>query len=343
MVAQDASKLSMDWINFFQTNNIHYVTSGPNVARGHACIRCVWCGADDDSQHLSVSLTGKGFRCWRQPLHAGRNPAKLIQALLNCSWEQASLLAGQAKALPNDFMQRVRSSMVKDEVVERKNDLTLPIEFKHFSTLPSARIYVDYLRSRKFTDWNIFEDTKKYGIYYASQGLYKGRVIFTITQNYELCGWTGRTVFDIEQVRYKTLTHDREKADERRETPAPNPISHFLLFHDKIVHSLSNTIVLCEGPFDAWRLNLLGAPIGIDATCFFTSTLSAQQLNLLHELLPKYENRYLLLDKNTFSKAARIRADLVALGVEVKKLSDNVKDPAELTTTKQLKEVLAIV
>lgn len=333
----------MDWIAFFQSNNIHYITSGPNTARDHISTHCVWCGASDESEHLSVSLSGKGFRCWRQPQHSGRNPAKLIQALLNCSWEQANVIAGHEKSLPNDFMQKVKSSLLKQVVETKKNKLELPIEFKQFTILPSGRIYVDYLRSRNFTDENIFVDTKKYGIYYASQGLYKGRVIFSIIQSYKLVGWTGRTIFPSEQVRYKTLTHDLEKAKERGEFPAPNPISYYLLFHDRLMSSNANTIVLCEGPFDAWRVNLLGESLGVVATCFFTSMLSEQQLNLLHEILPKFENKYLLLDEGTFSKAARIRSDLVALDVIVKRLSQGVKDPGELRSTKQLKEMLAIV
>lgn len=328
-----------DWLDFLQQNNIHYVTSGPNTSKGQIGISCPWCGVSDEGQHLSINLAGKGFRCWRQSVHAGKNPARLIQALLNCSWEQASAMAGQAKTLPNDFMNKVKSSLAKQEIVVSTNKLKLPSEFKRFSKLPSCRMYLDYINRRGF----IIGDTFKYGMYYASTGQYKGRVIFSITCNEKLVGWTGRTVYSSEYVRYKTLTSDLEKAQELGETPAPNPISHYLLFYDHVMSSGADTIVLVEGPFDALKVNVLGEHLGIAATCFFTSSLSAQQLNLLHELLPRFPNKYLLLDQNTFSKAARIRADLVALGVDVKRLSASVKDPGEIKNAKQLKEMLAIV
>ena len=329
----------MDWPNFFQTHNIQYITSGPNTSAGQISIHCPWCGISDESQHLSINLAGKGFRCWRQPLHAGKNPAKLIQALLNCSWEQASLLAGQQNVLPNDFMNKVRSSINKQEVIKRLNNLKLPAEFKKFSKLPSCRIYLNYINSRGFT----IKDTDDYGVYYASQGNYKGRIIFTVVQDGKLVGWTGRTVYSSEQVRYKTLTNDIEKAKENGEIPAPRPISDFLLWYDRLVKTNADTIVLCEGPFDAWKVNIVGGYVGVVATCFFTSTCSKQQVNLLHGLLPKFRNRFLLLDQNTFSKAEHIRADLASLNVVVKQMSKHIADPGEIKNTRELKNMLAIV
>jgi hypothetical protein len=143
-------------------------------------------------------------------------------------------------------------------------------------------------------------------------------------------------------VRYKTLTNDPEKAEQNGEIPAPAPISDYLLFYDKLVETDADTIVLVEGPFDAFKTNILGEYLGVVSSCFFTSTLSKQQLNLLHGLLPKFKNRILLLDQNTFSKASRIKSDMIALDVEVRKMPDGIKDPALIKTMLQLKSVLAI-
>lgn len=330
-----------DWPNFLQQNNIYFATTGPNVSKGNLVLHCPWCGHADDSQHLVVNLSGRGFKCWRQPLHSGKNPAKLIQALLNCSWEQANSLAGQSKTLPNDFMNKVKQSLTKQEIKQPINKLKLLNEFKPFSDKPSCKIYVEYLQRRKFSDHAIFESTKHYNIFYCTQGQYKGRIVFPVYHDSELCGWTGRTIYPDQMIRYKTLTHDFEKAGENGELPAPGPISNYLLFYDVVVNRTADTIVLCEGPFDAWRTNLLGESIGVVGTCFFTSTLSKQQLNLLHELLPRFKNKYLLLDENTFSKATRVKSDLISLGVTIKRLPQGVKDPAELKTTLQLKSVLA--
>lgn len=332
----------MDWLAFFDQHRIEYVESGANVSRNQVVIHCVWCGADDRSHHLSVNLDGKGFRCWRNPhQHSGKNPARLIQALLKCSWEQANRLAGNEKTLPSDFLGKLRGTFVKEGKQDKKRlPLKLPKEFKSISDLPSARPYIEYLRDRRFTDNDIFVQTHEYKMYYATQGLYKGRIIFTVWQDGELVGWTGRTIHQTVKVRYSTLTDDLEKAEQRGEQPAPAPISSFLLFYDRLIKTSANTIVICEGPFDAWRVNLLGERKGICATAVFTSMLSHEQMNLLHALLPKFEYRYLLLDQNTFSKAARIRSDLAVLDVKSRRLPDRFKDPGELTRTSDLLESL---
>jgi hypothetical protein len=320
-----------DYIQFFEQHNIHYRTSGPNVGRNASVIKCVWCGAADESEHLVVSLEGKGFKCWRCK-NSGKNPAKLIQALLGCSWDQANSIAGNAKTLPNDFMLKVKSMLNKPEIIQPINKLKLPQEFKPFSRLPSCKIYLDYINSRGFA----IKDAEDYGVRYASQGLYKGRVIFTVQFEGKLVGWTGRTVYSSDPARYKTLSH--EKSGDAY--LAPKPISSFLLFYDHLVKTSFPTIVLCEGPFDSWKINVLGKYIGCISTCFFTSSISNEQLNLLHELLPKFQNRYLLLDQNTFSKAARIKSNMAALNIIVKRLPDGIKDPGDLNTVLQLQKLL---
>lgn len=326
----------MDWISFFQTNNIPFVSSGPNTSKGQVSIKCCWCGQADDSEHMSVSLEGKGFKCWRNSKHAGRNPARLIQALLNCSWEQATNLAGQRASLPNDFMNKVKLSLAKQEVVKPLYNLKLPSEFKKFSELPSCRMYLEYINKRGFT----INDTFQYGVYYATLGSYKGRVLFTIDHDEKLVGWTGRTIFPTETLRYKSLTSKEDKAKLSDETPAPAPIGHFLLFENHCLTRAANTIVLCEGPMDAWKVNVLGKHLGVVSTCFFTSTPSREQINKLHDMLPRFKNRYLLLDQGTFSKTAKTRADLVSLGVEVKHMPEGVDDPGDFKTIKQLQDCL---
>jgi hypothetical protein len=332
----------VDWIEFFEAHNIPFVEHGPNTSQGNVAIKCCWCGADDDSEHLSVSLEGRGFRCWRQPLHAGKNPAKLVQALLNVSWVEACRIAGSGKTLPSDFMGKIRSKLEKPEPVIRPNNLKLPPEFKKFSYLPSSHPFHHYLAQRGFeiTSKNIAEISDRWGIYYSTQGLYKGRIIFTVKSEGRLVGWTGRTIYPTELVRYKTLTDDPEKAKERGEEPAPYPITDYLLFWDLILESNADTIVLCEGPFDAWRINLLGWADGIVATCFFTSALSDQQMNLLYDMLPGFQNKYLMLDQNTYAKAERIRQRLSALGVSIKHLPFGVKDPALIPDKETLDIIL---
>ena len=335
--------MSFEWIEFFRQNRIYYVEGGPNTSGANIAIRCPMCGNSDESEHMSVSLEGKGFRCWRQPLHSGKNPAKLIQALLHCSWNEALAIAGKGKTLPSDFMDKVRQTTKKEFIVQPRSQLTIPEEFKAFSFKPSCRPFLEYLAERGFVFKNPADITKKWSIYYATQGLYRGRILFTATNNKELVGWTGRTIYDIGGVRYKTLTNSPEKAEARGETPAPAALTDYLLFWDRIKASDADTIVLCEGPFDAWKTSILGEGISVVATCFFTSAISDAQINLLYEELPRFKNKYLLLDQGTFSKAERIRNKLSVLGVTIKHLPAEFKDPGELQTSEQLKKVLEIV
>lgn len=333
--------MPFDWIQFFTNNGVEYRTSGPNTSKNNAVIRCCWCGIDDTSMHLSISLEGHGFRCWRHPTHRGKNPAKLIQALLNCSWERANALAGTNTYLPNDFMAKVRSSLQSDVLpIFVNKSLRLPSEFNPVIPRPSAKYHIDYLRGRNIPDADIFSASNNYGIYYCTKGAYKGRIVFTVEFEGNLCGWTGRTIYGQEELRYKTLSSDQEKAEYEGYDPAPAPISHYLLWYDKIVDCDADTIILCEGPFDAWRVNLLGQSMGVVATCFFTSSLSQKQLELLHTLLPRFKHRLLLLDQNTLTKALHMKATLSSLGVEVRQLPYDVKDPGDLRTVQQFQSIL---
>ena len=229
--------------------------------------------------------------------------------------------------------------MKKDEIaVEFEQALSLPPEFKSFRGAPSSRPYVQYLQKRGFSELEIAR-TQGYGIYYASQGEYKGRIIFTVWVDGNLVGWTGRTIYPTETLRYKTLSNNPEKGP----PTAPRPIGSYLLFWDKLKAPVPKTIVLCEGPFDAWRVNLLGARLGVVATCFFTNSLSREQIGLLHEILPKFENRVVLLDQGTFLQVSNIKSDLAAFDLTVRHLPPQYKDPAEIPDTETLKEVLAIV
>ena len=330
----------MDWIKFLDTHKISYSDHGANVAKNCVAIRCPWCGDSDPSNHLAIYLDGKGFVCWRNRSHSGsgNKSAKLIQALLGCSWERATKYLGRERLLPSDFMDKIRGTLMKqqDEVLEIEG-LSLPSEFKPFRGAPSSRPYVQYLHERGFSELEVAR-TQGYGIYYASQGEYKGRIIFTVWVDGDLKGWTGRTIYPTETLRYKTLSNNPEKGP----PTAPKPIGNYLLFWDKLKAPVPKTIVLCEGPFDAWRVNLLGTKLGVVSTCFFTNTPSREQVGLLHEILPKFDNRIILLDQETSSQVARIKSQLVAFDLTVRQLPPQYKDPAELPNTEVLKEVLAI-
>src|SRR6516162_5304184 len=109
-------KKMFSWEHFLDSRGIPYQTSGRNVARGNIVLHCPFCGSADESFHMEISVTGKGWRCFRRPgEHKGRNPTRLVQAILGCSFHNAALITGQSVYLPGDFMERVKAQLTPEE------------------------------------------------------------------------------------------------------------------------------------------------------------------------------------------------------------------------------------
>jgi hypothetical protein len=104
-------------------------------------------------------------------------------------------------------------------------------------------------------------------------------------------------------------------------------------------HHRRDTIILVEGPFDALKLNVLGRRTGICSTCFFTNTPSAQQLDQLYDLLPRFRRRYIMLDQDMLPRAMGLANRLSNLDVQVKQLPSNRKDPGEIPNHAELQEI----
>lgn len=326
-----------DWTRFLDQHSIDYVTQGPNVARGNVNVRCPFCGSEDQSHHLGISLNGQGWGCWRRPDHRGKSPIRLVRALIGCSVEQARRIVGGSTFIPDDFLAQVQSAVGREDgEAPSVGSLEMPPEFRPFKDLPSARLFVNYLRQRNFTDKQIFNLTTDYGLRYCTQGPYKGRVIFPVRFEKRLVCWTGRTVYPSVTIRYKTLSDDPEKAALDGMSPAIAPLNHFLLWYDDLLHADADTIYLVEGPFDALKVRVLGRREGITATCLFTAHETQEQAALLHELLPRFRNKFVMLDRAMFVGSVRIASSLVGLGVSPKMLPDRVKDPGELRTVDEL-------
>src|SRR5580765_4061889 len=121
----------MNWVEFFTTNSINYVTRGPNTKRGEASVKCPWC-ADDPSEHLGVNLTTDAWGCLRNPAHRGKSPVYLIMGLLHCSHNQAELIHKQYNiADPDDLESALETLTGETTVVETKPEpLTMTTDFR---------------------------------------------------------------------------------------------------------------------------------------------------------------------------------------------------------------------
>lgn len=325
--------MAFDWPRFLDQHNIEYLTSGPSVSKGNVAIHCPFCGDEDPSHHMGISLNGRGWGCWRKPDHRGRSAARLVQALLHCSMEQALRIVGDTTFIPEDFLGRVQQAVSPlIEAQDTSRVLELPEEFKPFKDLPSARPFVNYLKRRDFADDDIWSLTDRFDIRYCTRGPYRGRIIFPVHDSQgALVSWTGRAIDQRVELRYKTLSNDREKAEAEGSEPALAPINHYVLWQDLLFKSDKiDDLFVHEGPFDALKTAVLGRRHFIGATALFRSHATAEQLDVLHELLPRFRGRHILLDRGMFASALKLAADLVAVGnVDALSLPDYRKDPGE--------------
>jgi hypothetical protein len=324
--------MSFDWLNFFKEHNVPYVTTGPNVSAGRAAVKCPFCGPDDPSEHMVVSLKSNNWWCWRRRSeHKGRSPEWLIQNLIHCSFDQARILTGGV-TLTDDFLNQVQGHLAERQpIIPDDREIKFPETFKVFSERPSSRPYNNYLERRGFDKVKILQRfSRKYGMRYCTDGAFAGRIIFPVRHNQKLMAWTGRTITKRDPVRYKALATTLERAQREGTALAINPISHNLLWFDQLMVSDADTIVMCEGPFDSLKVRELGRSHGITSTCFFTTAPTDPQINLLHELLPRFKHRYLLLDPEMIAVALRVSQQLGSLNIKVKQVPDGVEDPGEL-------------
>lgn len=320
----------MDWPSFLTANHVSFVEKGRNVSRGNLAIKCPFC-VDDPSEHLNVSLSGRGFYCLRNRQHSG-SEARLVQALMHTSYEQALMIVQGGRVLPDDWFGHVMSLVnvpVEEPVVR---PLAWPDEFRQLDNKIRARPFWHYLQhSRNYNVRQIEQLWQRWRIAYCVQGAFHQRIIFPVYFEQRLATWTGRAVSPNVGLRYKTLTADSDKAADEGTPVALGPISNYLLFWDHLIDCDADTIVLCEGPFDALRIMTLGWDRGIVATCFFTAQPGPMQIDLLHELLPLYRHRHLMLDAGTWGTGMRVTDSLAALRVERLDLPLGIKDPDLLT------------
>lgn len=323
--------MAFDWIAFLASHRVAYSDTGPNTSRGNIVVHCPFCGPADHGQHMSINVEGRGWRCFRDNAHRGKNAARLVAALISMPLDRANALVGNATFIPDDFIGRMRASLGPPKEVPVPIGLKMPEEFKAFGgRLPSERPYARYLLQRGFTSSQVERFTDRWEMRYCPRGSFRGRIIFPIKYKKTLVSWTGRTISANEDMRYRALSRDGERTKKEGYEPALGAISHFLLWFDYLMRADADTIVLNEGPFDALKINVLGRKEGIVATCFFTSAPTREQLMMLHELLPRFKRRIVMLDSaETLATGIRITNSLSSFGVRSFALPRTLKDPGE--------------
>lgn len=303
----------MDWVTLLEANAIPYVTRGPNTKRGEVSVRCPWCGPDDPSEHLSISLTAEKWGCWRNSEHRGKRPHRLIQALLNCSNHAASAIVGQySSADPDDLDEALAMLTATSEPPKPDRQLVMPDEFRWVGPLGPGNRFWQYLERRGFDDIQYL--ASHYRLRYASVGPYKDRIIFPLYQQGRLIGWTGRAIANApEAPRYLS---------------SGEAIKHTVFMEDGLLRG-GNALFIVEGPFDALKLDFYGGP-HIRATCCFGTNASTEQVMLLRKLSKRFKHVVVLFDKGALGQAMQLQ-EQIGHGATIQGLTAGVKDPGEMS------------
>lgn len=302
----------------------HHVPFVLDRGERNAILQCPWCGASDEKKHdLSISLRGKGYKCWRNRTHRGRSNARLIQALLHCSMERARELAGEQATLPlkrdSDFAADVATLLGKSPERLKPSYLKLPADSRPLQSRGLGKVFWNYMKGRGFTDAEIDWLVENYQLHYATSGSYRYRIIVPVhDERGALMTWTARSVTD-DPLRYKTLATD----------DSVKPPAELLLGLD-LLWRVPNpaTLVIVEGPFDALRVSALGHERGIYATCLFGLQASPTQADLLMQLRSRFRKVRLLLDNDVVLRHFGLGQ---ALAVKTAKLPVGIKDPGALS------------
>jgi hypothetical protein len=317
----------MDWVAFLEANHIDFVTSGPNTRRGQISIRCPWCGPDDPSEHLSISLTKDAFGCWRNAKHAGRKPYSLVAALLGCSFSQARLIVGQHSAADPETLEDAITALGGQAEAVQRDELptSLPPEFRQIKPTGLTGRFWRYLESRGFDDVGTL--IAQYDLLCCQHGRWKDRIIIPIHQpNGELAGWTARAI--------QATTH------------APRYLSSSaaiktVVFNEHDLRHGGETLFVTEGPFDAIKVDYYGGPHGHRATCMFGVNPTTEQIAALQMLIKKFDKVRILFDEGAFDNALHLGDCLSGSKVRIAELPVGVKDPGGLNP-KQVKDLILV-
>lgn len=329
--------MNFSWERFCSVYNIDFVTSGPSTAKGNIYIQCPYCGNDDHGHHMGLALNYREpyYACWRNQGHRGKNPARLIVMLLQCSRADAEALVASSEQNLDGYEQAVARYMASlnpaAATEATKAPLEMPSEFASVDRLLQSSAGskpFHYLEERGFDDVANF--MAYYNLRYCRTGTFARRLVVPIYQGGQLMTWTARDVTGRSDLRYHTLSAEAEVAKRQGYQPALLPINDTVFNYDRAAVG-GEVLVVCEGPFDALKLDWF-APDGVVAVAVFGMPKDAQH-GVLLRLAKRFEKVAVALDASATSSAVRIWQRLESvLGKAVARLDlpTGVKDPGAL-------------
>ena len=315
--------MSFRVLDFLDYYRIDYRDHGKNCARGHVVVKCPWCGDDDPSEHLGIQVDGPfAYGCWRNADHRGRNPVRLVQGILKCSWGRAKDIVrtfGGELSVTTDDLEEAISRLVKGKQVERSEVFHVEQVWRGFRrvwTDLGGEPYIHYLAARGIEDPRRFAET--FDLRFALTGKWSKRLLIPI---YDLGGnnviaWTGRAIGNAE-IRYLS-SKDSDNAFRPNDTVYAPPGGYN-----------GEVLVVLEGPFDALKLEWYAREMGVRATCMFSLTMNSGQIAALTRLAKMFRRVILMLDRGEYFKALRLAEKIPVDHLEVRDLVE-AKDVGEM-------------
>ena len=315
----------MDWVGFLDTNGIDYVTSGKNTKRGNLSVQCPWCGAEDQSQHLSISLTEDAFGCWRNKSHAGRKPYSLVAALLGCSYPQARLIVQQFSAPdPANLEDAITALSGPQQPVQKaKPTSPPPTDFQKIKPVGLTSRFWRYLAGRGFDDAQSLID--RYGLLCCQSGLWRNRMVIPVFDQNRVIGYTARAI-QASATAPRYLTSSEEVKD--------------TIYNEQNLDG-GKVLFITEGPFDALKMDFYGYKYDCHATAMFGVNPTAAQVSVLRATIKRFDKAIILFDAGAVEQAMAL-CDWLPPGVIVESLPEEVDDPGKLTKA-QVKEICSLM
>lgn len=289
--------MRFDIKSFLDAQGIHYVTSGRNVAKDHINIKCPACGNADPSEHMGIRLSDGAWGCWRDRDHRGRDIARLIRMILNCSLEEARRIVGRPlfedddttidDVAREDFYDQTNAAI--EHGMEGGVELSMPREFRPlWRDNKRARFrFLRYLHSRGFKHSEVLSVCRLYNLRYCVTGRYADRIIIPITYKGALVTWTSRSIYPNAGLRYLSLSAEDSVVS----------VKHLVYNYDKAARG-GKRLIIVEGPMDVLKLDFYGRSRGVRAVGLISMTMERPQRDMLHKLSKKFAEVCPLLDSS---------------------------------------------
>lgn len=291
------------WIEILRDAGLPFFDRHHSKMKNAECvIPCPLCG-DDPSAHMNLFPDGS-FYCLRNATHGGHNPRFLLYTLklpFSVTFDRESSVR---KLDPN----RIRIA-----------DLEMPKEFLELRVGCAKDPFVKYLAGRGFGPSDLEYLVQNYRIRVAVSGRYSFRVIIPIYHEKRLVSWTARSIAD-HPIRYLSLS---------TEQGALRPLTDVLFTPYEYNTAILERIVVCEGPFDAMKLNVLQNTRIMGVSLQGKRLSQAQLMQLIRFRLPVT----VALDSDAWSEAEDMRDRIASHGldVNVERISREEKDIGNMT------------